>query len=110
MSKIVHISLILNLLCAHALFAVERPDFDLEGPDFIQRPKYYQTLEMILANSGLIETDRLHYQFEPLKGSKEILVILLEFADVPHNPEHTPDYFHKRFFSEAPPQRSELFS
>ena len=75
---------------------------NLEGPDYIQPPKNYKTLEMILAESSLTEMARGPPPI-PVSGERELLVILVELSDVTSDGSHTTAYFEDRFFDTTPP-------
>jgi len=109
--KITSLLLVLSFLiylCSNQTFAqvskksnvVERGD--LEGPDYIKPPKHYKTLSMILFEAGIVD-EILGPQPVPVSGTREILVILVEFSDVSPDPTHTVEYFNDRFFNINPP-------
>lgn len=81
---------------------------DLEGPDFIQPPKHYKTLEMILAEAGLGPAP-LGPPPEPVFGTRELLVILVELTDATPDAAHDVAYFTDRFFDTSPPSVRDFY-
>jgi M6 family metalloprotease-like protein len=84
---------------------------NLEGPDFIQPPEEYKTLEMMLAESNM-EKPLIVMGPPPqaVSGTREILVILTNFSDVAPNAAHTVAYFDGRFFNTTPPSVRDYYS
>ncbi|UCE19439.1 MAG: M6 family metalloprotease domain-containing protein, partial [Gemmatimonadota bacterium] len=82
---------------------------DLEGPDYIQPPKHYRTLNMILAKAGIGEEVEGPPPV-PVTGTRELLVILVELSDVAPDPAHTIAYFEDRFFDTSPPSARDYFT
>lgn len=81
---------------------------DLEGPDYLQPPKHYKTLQHILAEAGMGPAPKgpppVH-----VTGTREILVILVELNDAVPDPAHTTAHFFDRFFSTTPPSVRDYF-
>ena len=84
---------------------------DLEGPDFIQPPKEYKTLEMMLAEARTVEGPIIMGPPpQAVSGTREILVILVNFSDVAPNAAHTVAYFYDRFFDTTPPSVRDYYT
>jgi len=79
-------------------------DGDLEGPDYIPPPKYYRTLEMMLREKRARGPPPAG-----VSGTREILVLLVEFSDVAHDPTHTVAHFNDRFFDTTPPSVRDFY-
>ena len=82
---------------------------DLEGPDFLQPPKHYKTLEMMLAEAGLGPAP-LGPPPQPVFGTRELLVILVELTDATPNAAHDVAYFTDRFFDTSPPSVRDFYT
>ena len=82
---------------------------DLEGPDYLQPPKHYRTLKMILAEAGIIPKLKGPPPL-PVSGTREILVILAELSDATPDAAHTVAYFNDRFFDTAPPSVRDYYN
>ena len=83
-------------------------DTDLEGPDYIQPPQHYKTLAMMLAEAGLGPAP-LGPPPQPVFGTRELLVILVELSDVAHDAAHTVAHFDDRFFDTNPPSVHDFY-
>ena len=82
---------------------------DLEGPDYIQPPQHYRTLQMMLAEAGLGPAP-LGPPPGPVFGTRELLVILVELSDVAPDASHTVAYFDDRFFDTSPPSVRDFYN
>ena len=78
---------------------------DLEGPDYIQPPKSYRTLPMMLAEAGMDVEGAVVRGPPPVAvtGTRELLVILVELSDVAPDAAHTTAHFEDRFFDTTAP-------
>jgi immune inhibitor A len=83
-------------------------DSDLEGPDYLQPPQYYRTLQMMLAESGLGPAP-LGPPPQHVTGTRELLVILVELSDVAPAGAHDVAYFTDRFFDTSPPSVRDFY-
>ena len=81
---------------------------DLEGPDFIQPPSHFRTLETMLAQAGTTESPTGPPPV-PVSGARELLVILVEFSDVTHDEANTTARYDGRFFNTTPPSVYDYF-
>ncbi len=82
---------------------------DLEGPDFLQPPKHYKTLQMMLAEAGLGPAP-LGPPPQPVFGTRELLVILVELTDAAPAAAHDVAYFTDRFFDTSPPSVRDFYT
>jgi M6 family metalloprotease-like protein len=112
-------SLVLSVIMAAAMIgpgpaqAADQPGIvvrgDLEGPDYLQPPQYYKTLQTMLeeARQG---PARLGPPPVHLSGTREILVILLQLTDATPDPAHTVAFYQDRFFDTSPPSVRDFYS
>jgi len=77
---------------------------DLEGPDYVQPPKHYRTLEGILGEVLVLGPPPV-----AVSGTREILVILVELTDVSPDASHTTAHFWDRFFDTTPPSVRDFY-
>ena len=86
----------------------EKVPGDLEGPDYLQPPQHYRTLEMMLAEAG-IGPAPLGPPPVPVTGTRELLVILVELSDRTPDAAHDVAYFTDRFFDTSPPSVRDFY-
>jgi M6 family metalloprotease-like protein len=82
---------------------------DLEGPDYVQPPKYYKTLEMMNDESEM-SGPLLGPPPVGVSGTRDLLVILVELSDATPNAAHTIAYFEDRFFDTTPPSVRDYYN
>lgn len=81
---------------------------DLEGPDRLQPPQYYKTLNMVI-------NDSLNSMGPPpvaVSGTRQILVILMNLTNTKANHDpvtHDTAYFWDRFFDPNPPSVRDFY-
>ena len=84
---------------------------DLEGPDYIQPPKHYKTLETMLVEAGIVEQPvKRGLPSRPVSGTRDILVIMVELSGVAPDAAHTSAYFNGRFFNTTPPSVRDYYT
>ncbi len=73
-----------------------------DGPDYLQPPTYYKTLQTMLSKDRLEQKDSVP-RSDVLSGTRPLLVILISLSGAAPDASHTTAYYDSRFFNATPP-------
>ncbi|MEW5768507.1 MAG: M6 family metalloprotease domain-containing protein [bacterium] len=86
--------------------AIHNLQSEIQPAPYRELSRYISSMRAAPSISGGLRQYAPAKRLSPAVGEEKLLVILIEFSDVTHSAEHTPEYFDHLLFSKAPGDKS----